>query len=53
MKVHKCPPAEGGYGGTGDKRQKYYLHEAGFLVSLKLFKMPTNCQSGEKDNIKT
>lgn len=37
------------------KRNKYYfiLHEAVLPVSLKLFKMPTNCQSSEKDKIKS
>lgn len=31
----------------------FSLHEAVLPVSLKLFKMPTICQSREKDKIKT
>lgn len=37
------------------KTNKYHfvLHEAVLPVSLKLFKMPTNCQSRDKDKLKT
>lgn len=54
--MHKWPPAKGGFRGIGDKRLNKYdfvLHEAVLHVSLKLFKMPNNCQNREKDKIKT
>lgn len=47
---------KGGFGGNERSKTSQYdfvSHEAVLPVSLKLFKMPTNCQSRAKDKIKT